>query len=322
MTAPGDLDTRRLGRRGPEVTRVGLGCAPLGNLFTAVTDDDATATVDAAWEAGVRFFDTAPLYGSGLSERRLGAALSTRPRHEFVVSTKVGRVLEPVGGAVTASLFVDTPPLEPIFDFSRDGTLRSLEASLERLRLDRVDVVHVHDPDDHPDEAIAGAFPALVQLRDEGVIGAVGCGMNQVALLRRFVREVDLDCILLAGRYTVLDRSGADALLPECADRGIGVILGGVFNSGLLADPDASATYDYQAAPAHLLAEARRIRDVAASFDVTLPSVAVQFALRHPAVSAVVLGARSPDEIQVDVDAALRYVPAPLWQALGDDAPT
>ena len=241
------LGRRRLGRRGPEVTRLGLGGAPLGNMFTTVADDDAQATVDAAWDAGIRYFDTAPFYGHGLAEQRLGAALAGRPRDEYVISTKVGRVLVPSTGADT-SIFKIEPDLAAVFDYSRDGVLRSFEASLARLGLDRVDVVLVHDPDSHEDDALAGAFPALLALRDQGVVGAIGAGMNQSAMLQRFVERVDLDCVLLAGRYTLLDRSGAE-LLDRCAERSVGVIIGGVFNSGVLAQPDPSATYDYWPAP-------------------------------------------------------------------------
>ncbi|HEY1739708.1 MAG TPA: aldo/keto reductase, partial [Acidimicrobiia bacterium] len=245
------LGRRRLGRRGPEVTRLSLGGAPLGNMFKAVMDTDAQATVDAAWNAGIRYFDTAPFYGHGLAEQRLGAALAGRPRDEYVVSTKVGRVLEPSPGADT-SIFKIDPETAAVFDYSRDGVLRSFEASLSRLGIDRVDVLFVHDPDAHEEVALAGAFPALVELREQGVVRAIGAGMNQSAMLQRFVERVDLDCVLLAGRYTLLDRSGA-ALLDLCAERSVGVIIGGVFNSGVLAQPDPTATYDYWPAPAEMI---------------------------------------------------------------------
>lgn len=316
---PGDL--RRFGRRGPRITRLGLGCAALGNLFSAVSDADARATVDAAWQVGIRFFDTAPLYGHGLSERRLGEALRGRPRGDFVVATKVGRLLVPAA-TTPESIFVDVPSLEPVFDFSREATLASIEASLERLGLDRLDVVHVHDPDDHAAEALAGAFPALCALRDQGVIGAVGCGMNQVGLLRRFVDEVDLDGVLLAGRYTLLDRAGADELLPVCHDRGIAVVLGGVFNSGILADPDNAPTFDYRPAQAALVERARAMRDVCQRRGITLPAAALQFALGHPGVTSVIVGARSAEEIVTDAAWMAEDLPDDLWEELdvaGDD---
>jgi D-threo-aldose 1-dehydrogenase len=294
-----------------------LGCAPLGNLFSAVSEEDAAATIDAAWDAGVRLFDTAPLYGNGLSERRLGATLATRPRDEYVLSTKVGRLLrEPLAGAALDTIFADAPQLDPVFAYSRDAVLRSIDESLVRLGLDRIDIVHVHDPDDHEDEALAGAFPTLIELRDQGVIGAVGCGMNQWQMLDRFVDRVDLDCVLLAGRYSLLDRSGAEVLLPHCAERGVGVVLGGVFNSGLLADPHHNTTYDYASAPDALVARAQAMARACSEYGVSLTAAALQFALRHPAVSAVVVGARSADEISADVAAAAAPIPDDLWDTL------
>ena len=310
------MDLRPLGRRGPSVTRIGLGCAPIGNLFTRVSDEDAAATIDAAWDQGIRFFDTAPLYGHGLSERRLGRALARRPRTQFVIATKVGRLLRPAPAGRHTTIFADAPPLDPVFDYSRDGVLVSIDESLERLALDRIDVVHVHDPDDHEAEALAGAFPALIELRDQGVIGAVGCGMNQTAMLERFVERVDLDCVLLAGRYTLLDRSGADRLLPLCQQRGIGVIIGGVFNSGLLADPDGQPTYDYIDAPRALVERARRMRARCQQRGVELPAAALRFAMRHPAVTSVVVGARNAVEITLDVALAATRIDDALWDDL------
>ena len=301
------------------MTRLGLGCAPLGNLFQAVADDDAVATVDAAWDAGWRLFDTAPLYGHGLSERRLGAALAGRPRDEYVLSTKVGRLLRPpAAGSTVATIFVDAPDLDPVFAYSRDAVLRSIDESLERLGVDRIDVVHVHDPDDHEQAALDGAFPALIELREQGVVGAIGCGMNQWQMLDRFVDRVDLDCVLLAGRYTLLDPSGGDELLPHCLDRGVGVVIGGVFNSGLLADPDERATYDYASAPIHLVAQARAMAQVCTAHGVSLTAAALQFALAHPAVTSVLVGARSAAEVHSDATAAAVALPDDLWAELAD----
>jgi D-threo-aldose 1-dehydrogenase len=297
------------------VTALGLGCAPLGNLYSAVSDDDAQHTVDAAWAAGLRFFDTAPLYGNGLSETRIGAALRARPRDEYVLASKVGRLLREPFGERSPTIFAGVPPLEPVFDFSRDGVLRSIAESLQRIGTDRLDVVHVHDPDDHEQDALDGAFPALIELRDQGVIGAVGCGMNQWEMLDRFVERVDLDCVLLAGRWTLLDRSG-EQLLPHCLDRSVGVVIGGVFNSGLLADPDGSPVYDYAAAPADLIARAEAMRATCAGHGVTLVAAAIQFALRHPAVSSVVVGARTPAEIIADAAAVDVHLPDALWSEL------
>jgi D-threo-aldose 1-dehydrogenase len=308
------IPTAPLGTRGVEVTRIGLGCAPLGNMFRALDDADATATVAAAWDEGVRFFDTAPLYGHGLSERRLGAALRAYPRDAYVLSSKVGRLLRP-DAAFDPGIFHVERGLAPRFDYSRDGVLRSVEESLGRLGLDRLDVVLVHDPDDHEDVALAGAFPALVELRDEGVVRAIGAGMNQHEMLGRFVAKVDLDCVLLAGRYTLLDRSGAP-LLEACADRGIGVVLGGIFNSGVLATAGTGAalhtTFDYAPAPTPTLVRAAALRRVCERYGVALPAAALDVARNHPAVSAVVVGARNPHEIRDDVAWAQAPIPASL----------
>lgn len=311
------MERRALGGSGVPVTRLALGCAPLGGLYAAVSDADAHATVDAAWERGVRTFDTAPHYGAGVSERRVGAALRARPREELVVCTKVGRLLAPAHGSRPApSMFAGEPAVERVFDFSRDGVLRSLEASLERLGLDRVDVVHVHDPDDHLEQAIAEAVPALAELRDQGAIGAVGAGMNDAAPLARIVAESDVDCVLVAGRWTLLDQSAADALLPACERRGVAVLAAGVFNSGILADPRPGATYDYAPAPTAVVERARAVAAVCARHGVSPADAAMAFALRHPAVAAIVVGARSAAEVAEDADGLARPVPAALWEEL------
>ena len=255
----------QLGRADVTVTQLGLGCAPIGGLYQPVSDADARAVVDRAWEQGLRLFDTAPLYGSGLSERRLGEALRERPRDEFVLSTKVGRLLR--AGGRPDPVFEGAPPLEPVFDFSFDGVLRSLDESLERLGLDRIDVVHIHDPDDHFDDALAGAYPALERLRGEGVVRAIGVGMNQSEMLARFARETDIDCVLLAGRYTLLDTSALDELLPLCLERGVAVIAGGVFNSGVLV---GNAHYNYAPAEPAVLARVRRLAEICARWEVPL----------------------------------------------------
>ena len=296
--------------------RLGLGCAPLGNLFTEVSDEDSVETIDAAWRAGIRFFDTAPLYGNGCSERRLGEALAKYQRTDFVLASKVGKLLRPIHGEAPATVYAGETSLMPVPDFSHDGVLRSIEESLVRLGLDRLDIVHVHDPDDHENEALEGAFPALVRLRDEGVIGAVGCGMNQAAMLSRFVDRVDLDCVLLAGRYSLLDRTGADELLPWCMRGGVQVIIGGVFNSGLLVDPDVNQMYDYAPARHELVVRAKQMRDACHRFGVSLSAAAIQFPLQHAAVTSVVVGARSALEIETDVEAAGVDIPRELWNTL------
>lgn len=291
-----------------ELGRLGLGTAPLGGLYQAVDADTAHAVVDRAWELGVRTFDTAPHYGSGLAEQRLGAALHDRPRDEFVVSTKVGRLLWP-----GVSEWHGAPALEAYFDFSYDASLRSLEESLERLGVDRVDIALVHDPDDHYDEALTGAYRALAQLRDEGVVGAIGVGMNQSELLCRFARETNPDCFLLAGRYTLLDRSGAEELLPLCAEREVAVIAGGVFNSGVLA---GGTTYDYRSAPPNVLERVERLREVCASWNAPLPAAALQFPLRHQSVGTVLVGCRTPDEVEENVRLLEQELPWELWEEL------
>ena len=310
-----NVEVTRLGSGNVEVTRLGFGAAPIGNLFTRVADDDAAAAVHAAWDAGVRFFDTAPLYGHGLSEQRLGTALRAHARDEYVLATKVGRLLVP-DVVKNDDGFVDTPPVGWTYDFSHDATLRSLDESLARLGTDRVDLLHVHDPDDHADDALRGALPALQKLRDQGVIRAIGAGMNQSALLARFVREADVDCVLLAGRYTLLDQSGLDDLLPLCEERGVSVIAGGVFNSGILADPSLHATYDYVPAPPELVERARRLAEICARHGVDLKAAALRFPLAHPAVACVLTGARSATEMAQNARLLARPIPLALWDDL------
>jgi D-threo-aldose 1-dehydrogenase len=303
-----------------DLGRWGLGAAALGNLYTAVDDDTARATVDACWDAGIRYVDTAPHYGLGLSEQRVGSALRERPRGEFVLETKVGRLLRPVPahGRDDEGGFDVPAAFERVWDFSAAGVRRSVEESLERLGLDRVDVALVHDPDDHVEQARAGAFPELLRMREEGLIGAVGVGMNQTELPTRFVEEFDLDVVLVAGRYHLLDASALADLLPTAVRRGTAVVLGGVFASGILAhdDPPAEATYAYAPAPAELLDRARRIAVVAREHGTTLPAVAVQAAAAHPGVVSVVLGMRSPAEVARNAALFETPVPPEAWEAL------
>jgi len=298
-----------------------FGGAPIGGLYEPVTDAAAEATLGAAWDAGIRAFDTAPHYGVGLSERRIGDFLAGLPRAQFVVSTKVGRRLVPARGDVEgAQDFYGTPRLTRVRDYSRDGVLASLEDSMRRLRLDRVDIALIHDPDDAGEEALDRAFPALADLRSQGAVGAIGVGMNYAAPLAWWVSRADLDCVLVAGRYTLLDGSAAENLLPLCTERGVAVLAGGVFNSGILADPGDGARYDYAVAPAPLLARARRIRDVCARYGVPIGAAALRFVLRHPAVTAAVVGARSPAEITADVGYLSAGVPDELFAALAAES--
>lgn len=299
-------------------TRLMLGTAPIGGLYAPVSDADARATLDAAWQAGIRAFDTAPHYGVGLAERRLGEFLSGQPRAEYAVSTKVGRLLVPSADPVDGvDGFYDTPRLTRVWDFSRDGALRSIDESLGRLGLDRIDLALIHDPDDHAAQALDGAYPALHQLRSEGVVGAIGIGMNQPEIPAWFIARADLDCVLIAGRYSLLDTSAAAELLPECERRGVSVLAGGVFNSGILADPRPGARYDYQPAPPGLVERAQRIRAVCGSYGLPIGAVALAFTLRHPAVTAAVIGARTADEITEDVGYLELYVPEALFAELG-----
>jgi len=317
---------RKLGRSDVEVPRLGMGTAPLGGWPQALDDDTAIATVRRAWELGVRYFDTAPLYGHGNSETRLAAVLGDEPREHFVLSTKVGRVLDP--GATDETLFKDVPPLTPVFDFSRAGVERSLRESRERLGFDRIDVVLIHDPDDHHEQALAESFPVLDALRASGEIGAIGVGMNFSEPLARFATEAAFDCFLLAGRYTLLDQSSLDDLLPVCVERGMSIIAAGVYNSGILADPKPGANYNYTAAAPELVDRALAIKEVCDSFEVPLRAAAMRFPTFHPAVATVIVGARSPAEVEDNAALFSHEIPDELWTALRDrdllrpDAPT
>ncbi|MET7542449.1 aldo/keto reductase [Streptomyces sp. NPDC058293] len=307
-----------LGHSGVSVSRIGLGTAPLGGLFSAVDGRQAADTLEAAWAAGIRYFDTAPHYGAGLAERRLGAFLTDigHTRSECTVSTKVGRLLVPGDSTPGDEAFYGEPGLVRIPDYSAEGVYRSLAESLERSGLDAFDVVLIHDADDHWEEAVTGAYPALARLRAEGAVRAIGAGMNQTARLTRFVTETDLDCVLVAGRYSLLDRSAADALLPACAEREVGVLVGGVFNSGILANLALDATYDYAPAPESVRRHALALGERCAAYGVALAAAALQFPLRHPAVTGVVVGARSAQEITVNVAHATATIPEELWAEL------
>ncbi|MEV8569541.1 aldo/keto reductase [Streptomyces sp. NPDC051322] len=307
--------------RGLALTELGLGAAQLGNLARTTSDEDAQGAVDAAWESGVRYFDTAPHYGLGLSERRLGAALAQRPRAEYTVSTKVGRLLVPSpqtthlqddGGFAVPAAFRRS------WDFSRDGILRSLEGSLERLGLDHVDIVYLHDPDHHWQEASTTGVDTLIELRDQGVVTAVGVGMNQAAMLTEFVRRCDVDVVMVAGRHTLLDHAAQDELLPLAQVRGVGVVAAAVYNSGLLSAPrpPLHATYDYQPASRELLTQAAVIADVCEDHGCSLPEASIAYPLLHPGVISVVLGARDAGQSRTNADRLAASVPDALWDEL------
>jgi D-threo-aldose 1-dehydrogenase len=298
-----------------------MGTSQLGNLYRETSDEISTAAVTLAHQSGVRYFDTAPHYGLGLAERRLGEALRDSPRDGYALSTKVGRVL--VDSPETADRldtegFVVPAAFRREWDFSRDGVLRSVEQSLRRLGTDRLDIAYLHDPDDHWDEASTSGVGTLVELRDEGVVGAVGVGMNQAGMLTRFIERTDVDVVMVAGRFTVMDGSALYQLLPAALRRGVGVVAAGVYNSGLLSSADVSdrAYYDYGPAPASVIERARRIAAICRSHGVTLPDVAVHYPLRHPAVVSVVLGTRTPEQVEGNVERFSTPIPDELWAEL------
>jgi D-threo-aldose 1-dehydrogenase len=301
--------------RNVDVSALSLGTAPLGGLFAHVDDDEATRVVHRALELGLTSIDTAPQYGHGTSERRVGAALAGKERTSFVLSTKVGRLItaDPHGDT---GLFADAPPSRAEFDFSADGIKRSLDESLNRLGLSSVDIVYLHDPDDHADQAIDEAYPVLDRMRAEGMVGAIGVGMNHPEIPARFVRETDIDVVLIAGRWSLLDRTAGTELLPECARRGVKVVVGGVFNSGLLADPRPGATFDYAPADSRLVARAQRMDAICRDHGVSLTAAALQFPFRHPSVISVLMGVRSVLELESNVAAATTLVPEELWGEL------
>jgi D-threo-aldose 1-dehydrogenase len=317
-------EPRLLGKTNVTVTALGLGGAPLGGLFSAVRDDEAHRVIRRAFDLGLRLFDTAPQYGHGRSESRFGQVLGRLPREQFTLATKIGRLLRPDGPPVEHSNWVDPPPVNPVYDFSYEGALRSHEESLARLGLERVDIVHIHDPDADPAvpparhfrTAVEGAFRALDRLRRQGTIGAIGAGMNQAEMLARFARAADFDCFLLAGRYTLLDQIALRELLPLCVKRNIAIIIGGVYNSGILANPEPGSTFNYRPAEQAWLDKAQRIKDICDRHAVPLKAAAIQFPLAHPAVATVLTGARSVRELDENL-AMMRYpIPTDLWQEL------
>lgn len=313
---------RPFGRAGLTVAEFGLGMAPLANLGRVIDESVAMEALEAAWNAGVRYFDTAPHYGVGLGERRLGAFLREKPRDEFILSTKVGRLLveDPAGTHTDDEGFAVQTTLRRERDYSADGVRRSIDESLERLGLDRVDVVFVHDPDEFYREALDGAFPALDELRREGVVRSFGAGMNQTAMLTEFVRHTDLDIVMCAGRYSLLEQGALDDLLPAALDSSVSVVAAAVFNSGLLANerPAVATTYDYAPAPAALIARVNQLADVCERHGVGLPAAALQFALGHPAVATVCAGARSEAQVKRNVALFDVDIPAALWSDLAE----
>jgi D-threo-aldose 1-dehydrogenase len=315
------MKVNQIGRCGVTVTALGFGGAPIGNLYHATTENEAAAAVEAAWNGGIRYFDTAPHYGLGLSERRLGASLSQHVRGDYVISTKVGRLLtpnpRPTGSDLESGGFDVSDDLIRTLDYSGDGVKRSIEQSLQRLNTDYLDIVYVHDPDDHVEQVISETFPALVKLREEGVVRAIGAGMNYWQPLMSFVTTSDIDVVMLAGRWTLLDRSG-EPLLRECASRKVAVVAAAPFNSGLLASahPTGGTHFNYQSVSQDLLARAKVLAARCEKYGVSLPEAAINFPLRSECVVAVVAGFRRKDQAQAGAEWMNKEIPEELWDEL------
>lgn len=302
-----------------ELPRLGFGAAQLGNLYRVTSDEEADGAVAAAWDTGIRYFDTAPHYGIGTSERRLGQRLAGYPREEYLVSTKVGRLLLPGPGTGDDMESAFAVPDEHVrqWDFSEAGVRRSHAESLERLGMDRVDILFAHDPEEGPTEqAFAEGLPALARMREEGLVRAIGVGSKDVAVLLRAVRTGLIDLVMLSGRYTLLEQAGAEELLAACLQHDVGIVAVSVFNSGLLAQHQVpeNATYEYAQAPAALLARARELASIAEQHGVTLPDLAVQYPLRHPAVRSVVLGMRTAAQVLSNAERMSTEIPAAAWE--------
>jgi D-threo-aldose 1-dehydrogenase len=310
----------QIGRTDLRVSRIGFGGVPLGGLYKDVSEDEAGATVRRALDLGINYFDTAPIYGFGKSEIRLGRELAQCSRDSIVVASKVGYTLVPEDGSRDEKVFhrfVNVPPVRPVFDYSYDGIMRTFEGSLQRLNLSRVDILNIHDPDDHWEDAIGIVYPALHKLRSEGVVRAIGVGMNQAEMLARFAREGDFDCLLVAGRYTLIDHTGLRELLPICERKHISVIVGGPYNSGILATgARPEATYNYVDASPAVLEKVAAIEAVCERHDVPLQAAALQFPMAHPSVAAIIPGARSVVEVLENVRLLSLAIPDDFWKEL------
>lgn len=322
--------TRALGRRGVRVSQLGVGTGPFGSMGREDSDATIAATFARLFDGGLRYFDTAPLYGLGLAEHRLGAALRTVDRRAVTISTKVGRLLRPLAGGAVPGPAEGAPAFEVAFDYSYEGVMRSLEHSLQRLGTNAVDIVLIHDVnrrwqgdlvEQRYAEAMAGAYPALDALRSQGVIKAIGVGVNDWSILLRFAADGDFDAFMLAGRYTLLDHTALGRFMPDCQRRGISVLLAAPFNSGILATgATADATYFYQAAEAEVAARTRRIEAACARHGVALAAAALQFPLAHPVVASVVTGMRSAREAQANLAHCRAAIPAAFWEELKHEA--
>ena len=325
-----------------EFTRLGFGTAPLGNLYQAITEDEAAEVVAAAWDSGVRYFDTAPLYGLTLAERRLGAFLKSKPRDEYTLSTKVGRLMRPCPPSERSGIgrWFEVPDMKEVFDYSYDGVLHSFEESLERLGVGRVDVLFAHDlcasthggkaaSDARIQEFMSGGYKAMIELREQGVVKAIGGGINEWEVCQAMAERGDFDIFLLAGRYTLLEQHALDSFLPLCESRGIGIVIGGPYNSGILATgPGKGAYYNYDPAPPEILKRTKKIQDKCMAHSVDLKVAALQFPLLHPSVVAVIPGGKSTEEVIANGLNMNETVPSSLWQELKaegllrEDAPT
>lgn len=327
MTPVSALPRRALGRTGLEVSILGFGTAPLGDLFVQLDDVTAIAAIERAFALGINLLDTSPLYGRGLAEHRCGTAIRRMSRRDLVVCTKVGRWMNPFHPPDGGSSYAGGQPHRAVFDYSYDGTMRSIEQSLLRLGTDRLDLLLIHDVDVWTHgadaiearfrEAMAGAYVALDKLRAEGVVAGIGIGVNEAEMCVRFAKAGSFDTMLLAGRYSLLEQPALSEFLPLAQQQGIGVLLGGVFNSGILATGAVpGAKYNYRDAPPEVLDRVARIERVCYSHDVPLPTAALHFALGHPAVASLVLGGQSPEEVERNVAALETEVPAGLWADL------
>ena len=321
-----------IGKHGLEVTCMGFGGAPFGNLFTAIPEEAVADCLAAAYGAGIRYYDTAPLYGYGRSETRYGAGLSGYHRDEIVISTKVGYSLAPRAPEDSPETFwADAPPLKATFDYSADAVKRSFEGSLERLKTDRVDIVYIHDPDEtvnvragcdpyatsHFKEAMDAAYPVLDDMRSQGMIKAVGVGINQWQMLADFARAGDFDCFLLAGRYTLLEQESLRELLPLCVEKDVRIVIGSPYNSGILVTGAIDgAYYDYAPAPPDILERVSNIEAVCDRHEVELAAAALQFPLAHPAVACVIPGGRTRDEVEANAVLFAEEIPADFWAEL------
>ena len=311
------LEKAEIASSGLSVTRLGLGGGSVAGLYQEVPHEQAVTTVRGILDMGVNYIDTAPQYGNGNGEERFGEAVQGRPRDSYAISTKVGRLLRPVAKVESASLFAGLPLRDWDFNFSRDGVLRSIEGSLERLSLEKVDILYIHDPHDHYEQAIGEAYPALAELRSQGVVRAIGVGIGNEKMLARFARDGDFDCFLLWGRYSLLDQSAMDELLPLCEEKGISIALGAPYESGILAsDLKPGAKFRYRDAPPEVMERAGRIKDVCDRYQVPLKAAALQFVFGHPSVVTVIPGTRSVQRMDENRRMLEHPIPSDLWDEL------